>query len=160
MWSALVKYFPIFLINGPSGIGLYLASRIPFWIVVAIAFAKSLLFMVCLFYGTTWVVERIRIWRFSNLLLSGWQGMQKRLVNNNLRPDKHLAKKILTWLLQERQWIVILASFVPVVPFLPTASIIAIRVMRVKWGLPILILGIIFKSIIFCWILSPVAPHP
>jgi len=149
----------VFAVNPLTGIGIYLASGIPFWVVVSMAIVKSIVSTSFLYFGAGWIVKLLKRRQFSRRILFYWKIAQDYLSNNNLRPGKHIAKKILRWFLGERRWIVISASFVPIVPFLPYSVILAFRLMQIKWGLFILIIGIVLKSIIACWIASQIVTH-
>lgn len=158
-WLEMWRHF-VFLVNSLAGMGLYLTWGISFWTVVSIAIAKSVVFTSFLYFGTGWIVKLMKKRQILRRVFFYWEIAWDYLNNSNSKPGRHIVKKILHWLKKERQCIVFVASFVPIVPILPHATIVAFRLMRVRWGLPILFLGIIFKSIISCWILSQAVPYP
>ena len=149
----------IFVVSPLTGTGVYLASGIPFWTVASIVIIKSVVYTIFFYFGTGWIVELMKKQQFFRRVLFYWEIARDYLSNRNQKSDRHITKRILRWLLRERRWIVILASFVPVVPFLPSAVILAFRLMQIKWGLFILIIGIILKSIIACWMVSQILTH-
>lgn len=149
----------VFLVHPQTGMGAYLAWGIPFWTVVGIAIVKSMISTSFLYFGTGWIVELMKKRRFSRRILFYWKVARDRSNNNTIKPGKHIAKKILSWLLKERRYVLLVASFLPIVPVLPHAVIIAFRLMRIKYGLPILFVGIILKSIIACWVALQIVSH-
>ncbi|MEA3453016.1 MAG: hypothetical protein U9Q96_01610 [Patescibacteria group bacterium] len=149
----------MFIANPFLGIGIYLATGVSFWTVVGVAIAKSMVFTTFLYFGTGWIVILMEKRQFSKRILFYWQLVHDYLMNNSMKPGCQTGKKILCWLLKERKWIVISVSFIPILPFFSHSTIIALRLMRVKYGLLILYAGVILKSVIACWMLSRMIPN-
>lgn len=58
-------------------------------------------------------------------------------------------KKVINWLSQKKAKIVFSLAFIPL-PELPTATIVAARVMKLKYALFILLLGNAFRVLVMC----------
>jgi hypothetical protein len=66
------------------------------------------------------------------------------------------SKKLISWVLKRKYWIVILLSFVPYSNLLGIASIVAVRTLKIKYGFLILLVATVFKALVFCFTLYSV----
>jgi len=59
-------------------------------------------------------------------------------------------KKIAGWLIRQKNWLILMCSFIPFVYGLPAAVIITAKLLEIKRALPILLLGNVFRNAIIC----------
>ena len=86
------------------------------------------------------VVEKLHNW---------WQQLNNVSQNNGFRHS--WTKKTRKWLIPQKDWQVLAWGFVPFIPVLPTVVIIIAGLRELKHGFLVLILGNLFRNIIFCY---------
>ena len=97
-----------------------------------------------------WVVNRGIIERpMIEKLHNQWRRINRIPQSDGRRYD--WIKKTRKWLIPQKDWQILAWGFVPFIPILPTIVIIITNLRRIKYGFLVLILGNIFRNVIFCY---------
>jgi len=147
MLEKLIAGFLPFIFNGWGGITTYRFLGVPFYITLSFVVLYWSGTLLLTYYGTGWIAKRTMEWKNINNLIGILKKWWKRAVRI-LKFRKRLVEKSVFWLINQKKWVTIALTFVPYVPQLPTATIIAAKLMKIKYALPILLLGNAFRSLI------------
>lgn len=159
MWRIVLEGLPIFWSNDLAGLILYYLKGVPFWILILLTIVKWSIFVLLAFYGTGWIFRRIEKFPRTKLFIERASqrinGLSQRIYH---RDKENLHNKSVVWLLERKEWIVVLLAFVPYVPVIPTAVIVVVRLMKIKHGLFFLLLGSALKATVFCLTIHNLLP--
>lgn len=146
VWIVL-QGLPILIFSHDAiGISFYYLRGIPFWWIAILISVKWVLEMLLIFYATSWLVKKIRKFLFVEKIQSKFRGLF-----DILPPKKDKENKTLSWILKRKNWIVIFLSFVPYSNLLGIATIVAVRTLKIKYGIFILLVATVFKALVFCF---------
>ncbi|HDJ30585.1 MAG TPA: hypothetical protein ENF31_01340 [bacterium] len=147
MIKRLIAGFVLLCFNGIGGVTAYRLLGIPFHITFFIVTVYWSCTLLLTYYGTGWIAKRIRKWKYINILISSATGWwrQKMVL---LQSQERLREKCILWLVKQKEWVVMVLTFVPLIPELPTITIIAARLMKIKYALPILLTGNLFRTFV------------
>ena len=142
----IAGFLPLFF-NGWGGVTTYRFLGVPFYITLTLITLYWSGTLLLTYYGTGWVTRRMTKRKSINSLikiLRKWWGKVMR----NPKFRKRLTEKGVFWLINQKKWVVLALTFIPYVPQLPTITIIAARLMKIKHALPILLLGNAFRTFV------------
>jgi len=127
-----------------------------YWKIQGISFLTALsiltiywsLTLIITYYGTDLATYLLKKMEPFEVLIETFKEVIK-VYNSN--PIYKKRGEIINWLSREKAQIVFSLTFIPV-PQLPTITIIAARIMKLKYGLPVLLIGNVFRITIMCLI--------
>jgi len=132
--------FLILVAGGWGGVIYFAINGIPFWLTLLILNIYGTFLILAIFHATDWLMTQWARFHFSNNV----SNFKNRITN--ISPSTHARN----WLIKRKSWIVLALNFVPFVPVLPLATTAAARIMKIKYALPILILGNFARSLALC----------
>ena len=143
----VLQGLPILIFSHDAiGISFYYLRGVPFlWIVILIS-VKWVLGMLLIFYATSWLVKNIRKFLFVEKIEA-----RHRKLFKIFPPKKDKENKTLNWILKRKNGMVIFLSFVPYSNLLGIATIVAVRTLKIKYGIFILLVATVFKALVFCF---------
>ena len=147
MIEKLIAGFVFLFFSGIGGVTAYRLMGVPFHITlifVTLYWSGTLLIT---YYGTGWIVKKIKKWESVNIFINSskkWWEKKIRVLSKR----KRFREKAVLWLTEQKEWVVLLLTFIPYVPELPTITIIAARLMKIKYALFFLLLGNFFRTFI------------
>ena len=157
MLEKLITGFLPFFFNGIGGVLTYRLLGVPFHITLAFVTIYWSGTLLLTYYGTGWIAKRLvkrkSIKDLIKTLRKWWEKATR-----TLRFRKKLTERGILWLINQKGWIVLALSFVPYVPQLPTMTIIVTRLMRLRWGLPILLIANAFRTFILVATIYQISP--
>ncbi len=151
----IAGFLPLFF-NGWGGVTTYRLLGVPFHITLAFITLYWSGTLLLTYYGTDWATKRMIKWKSVNSLikiLRKWWGKVMR----NLKFRKRLTERGVFWLINQKKWVTLVLTFVPL-PQLPTITIIAARLMKIRYALPILLLGNVFRTFVLVAIIYQLFP--
>jgi hypothetical protein len=140
--------FLLMVLNGWAVIIYWRLQGIPFWISLGMLTTYWSFTLLLTYFGTGWLIDILTKWRISRESIDSLQKTIKRYKKKN--PFNKRKKKIIECLLKKKAWIVYSLSFVPFVPELPTMTIAAARIMKLKHAIPILLAANAFRVSMLC----------
>ena len=162
MWKIILSGLPICFVNDIAGVVFYHLSGIPLIITVGIITVKWSLFLLLIFYGIEYVAIYLKRWRAAKAIIALIEKVSVEINGNTVeiygKRKRKTRRKLTGWFVERKEWIVLSAGFIPYVPILPTAVIIAVRLMRIRYGLFFLLLGNAFKATAFCLAIYSLIP--
>lgn len=147
MLEKLITGFLPFFFNGLGGVTTYRLLGVPFHITLAFVVIYWSGTLLLTYYGTGWIAKRVaRRESINNLIktLKKWWGKATK----TLKFQRKLTERGVFWLINQKNWITLALSFMPYIPQLPTMTIIAARLMKIRRALPILLIGNAFRTFI------------
>lgn len=142
----ITGFLPLFF-NGWSGVTTYRFLGVPFHITLALITLYWSGTLLLTYYGTGWITKRMTEWKSINSLIKILKKWWKKAIRVQ-KIRKRLTERGVFWLINQKKWVVLVLTFIPYVPQLPTITIIAARLMKIKHALPILLLGNAFRTFI------------
>jgi hypothetical protein len=146
MLGKLITGFPLLFLNGFGGITAYRLLGVPFHITLSFTIIYWTGTLIITYYGTDWAIRKMIRWKSINCLIKILNRWWKK-VKSNLRFGEKTKEKGVFWLVNQKNWVTLTLNFIPL-PQLPTITIIAARLLKIKKALPILFLGNIFRAFI------------
>ena len=135
------------ILNGWAATIYWRIHGVPLWTATLMLTAYWSLTLVLTYFGTGWVIKVLKKWGPSENLIERLKETNRIYKTNPLyRKNRRLVK----WLSRKKGWIVFSLTFIPYVPELPTATIVAARAMKLRHALPILLIGNAFRVSILC----------
>lgn len=139
----------LMILNGWAAVIYWKIHGIPFWqVLTALTIYWSFtLFITYWLTGKTfdllkkWEPFRAFEQRFSEKIKKA-----KRI--NSLRARR---EKFLNWLVKKGNLVIGIATFIPLVPHLPTLTIVAARIVKMKYALAVLLIGNAFRVFVLCY---------
>ncbi len=102
-----------------------------------------------IYYGLNYRLMKIsRKWRSLEIFITATRQEADEMIKNI--PDWRFQKRLTDWLLSKGETITLALTFIPWIIILPTATIIAARLMKIPRAFPVLFAGIIFRAFILC----------
>ena len=136
------------ILNGWAVIIYWRLQGFSFWLSFAMLTTYWSLTLLLTYFGTGWLVKTLSKWKITKESIESFQKTIKKY--NNKNPLNRRKKKIIECLSEKKAWIVYSLSFVPFVPELPTITIAAARIMKLKYALPILLAANAFRVAMLC----------
>lgn len=147
MLEKLIAGFLPFFFNGLGGVTTYRLLGVPFHTTLAFVTLYWSGTLLLTYYGTGWIAERTTKWESINSLIKILKKWWRKVIRT-LKFRKRLIERGVFWLINQKKWVTLALSFIPYVPQLPTITIIAARLMKIRYALPILLLGNAFRTFI------------
>ena len=160
MWLEMLGGLVSMIINPLIGIGFCRLAGVAFGITFSILAVREICYLILAYYGFGGAVVSKPFKKLINwiaLIVLGQktkikldevvEEYKQRRNNKNNKPISN--KKIVNWMLGHNR-IALILSFIPFVPWLPTSSIIAVRLMKIKYGLLVLCLSTLFRAFVCC----------
>ena len=152
-WEQILGFFTMW----PSPVvtvGLWAEAGVPIWQTILYVVLLTSTSLSLTYFGVEWlknwvVRKRIINRRMVEKLHNWWQQLNNVSQNNGFRHS--WTKKTRKWLIPQKDWQVLAWGFVPFIPVLPTVVIIIAGLRELKHGFLVLILGNLFRNIIFCY---------
>jgi len=135
------------VLNGWAAVIYWRVHGVPFWIATLMLTAYWSLTLALTYFGTGWSIKALKKWGPSKTLIEKWKEIN-RIYKANPLPRR--SERLVRWLSRKKGWIVFSLTFIPYVPELPTATIVAARTMKLRYALPILLIGNAFRVLILC----------
>ena len=137
----------LMVLNGWAAVIYWRVHGVSFWLATLMLTAYWSLTLTLTYFGTGWLIKVLKKWGLSKSLIEKLKEINRIYRANPLsRRNGRLAR----WLSQKKGWIVFSLTFVPYVPELPTATIVAAKAMKLRHALPILLIGNAFRVLILC----------
>lgn len=154
-WEQILGFFTMWP-NPALTVALWAQAGVPIWqTILYVAFLTSASLSLTYFgveWLKNWIVNRGFIERIMIERLHRWWRRLSRVSQEN-GFEKSWTKKIRRWLIPRKDWQLLACGFVPFVPVLPTIVIIITGLREIKYGFPVLILGNLFRNVIFCYVI-------
>ena len=141
--------FALMVLNGWAAAIYWKIQGIPFWQATAtltIYWSFTLFFT---YQGTGFAINRLKKWEPFRVLLERISEKAKK--NKRLSSIKEKREKMINWLIERSGLAISILTFIPLLPELPTATIIAARAIKMKGALIILLLGNAFRVFVLCY---------
>lgn len=147
-WEQILGFFTMWPHPGTTII-LWAKGGVPVWQTILYVGIMTSASLTLTYFGTGWLQKfliRKKILKESTIkkLQNLWP-----LTNGN--GNSRITKKITNWISRQKIWLILICGFIPFVPILPTAVIIAAGLLKIKYSYPVLLLGNILKTVIICY---------
>ena len=160
MWLEILGGLASMIIYPLVGIGFYRLAGIAFGITFSILVVREIVYLILAYYGFSGALTSKPFKKLINWIALIVLGQKIKLKldevvgdykqrRNNKKHESISNKKIVNWILDHNRTALIL-SFIPFVPWLPTSSIIAVRLTKIKYGLFLLCLSTLFRAFVCC----------
>jgi|GEM_PF-5795772 len=143
----------LMILNGWAAVIYWNLQGIPFWqatISLTTYWSITLIF-------TYWITNPIILFlKKIFYFLKKWEPLGV-LIDKILKKIKgfglniEIKEKTINWLIKRKGIVIGILTFIPYIPELPTATIIAARIVKMKYGLAILLAGNAFRVFILCY---------
>ncbi|KKT16875.1 MAG: hypothetical protein A2654_00760 [Candidatus Nealsonbacteria bacterium RIFCSPHIGHO2_01_FULL_43_31] len=152
-WEQILGFFTMWP-NPAITVGLWAKAGVPIWQTIAYVVILTSISLSLTYFGVEWlknwvvnrgIIERPMIEKLHNQ----WRRINRIPQSDGRRYD--WIKKTRKWLIPQKDWQILAWGFVPFIPILPTIVIIITNLRRIKYGFLVLILGNIFRNVIFCY---------
>ena len=141
--------FALMVLNGWAAVIYWKIQGIPFWqatVILTIYWSFTLLLTYQLTGGAIGLLKK---WEPFRVLTERISEKTKKIKRINSIKEKR--EKAINWLIKRSGLVISILTFIPLVPELPTATIIAARVIKMKGALIILLLGNAFRVFVLCY---------
>ena len=147
-WEQIVGFFTMWL-HPEITVGLWSKGGVPIWQTFAYTTLWTSLTMTITYYGIG-LAERWLIGRgiIKETTIKKWLGWWQSRDNNFKTAGPK--KRITNWLSRQKNWTILTCGFVPFVYGLPAAVIATVKVLEIKNGLLILLIGNLFRNGVIC----------
>lgn len=137
--------------NSYAGLIFCYENGVALWIPALTIVVKSIFYLLVAFYGTSFIIKHLEKWprviRFFRWFNRTWNHAFRK----GRKTKKKINKETTGWLLKRKRWFVLSLGFVPYLPVISTAVVIAVRIMEIRRGLLILMIASVFKSLLICF---------
>jgi hypothetical protein len=97
------------------------------------------------YFGTGCIIDILEKWFLTEELSI------KIVKFRKITPFYNQRDRIVDWLTRQKISIIFILAFIPCIPEIPTLVIIATRIIKIKYGLLILLAGNIFRVFVLCY---------
>lgn len=141
--------FILMVINGWAAVIYWKLNGIPFWQSTLFLTIYWSLTLLITYWFTGGVLDLLKKWEPFGVLSQRISEKTKKFKRLNLAREKR--QNAIKWLIQRNNLIIGILTFIPLVPELPTLTIIAARIVKMKHALIILLLGNAFRVLVLCF---------
>lgn len=140
-WLELTIGFPLLVARAEPAIIYWSVFGVPVWQI-----------FLCVVSWTS--LTSILLWQTigtgENLGKRIFQKIAGQNVNNatDCQGEKESRRRTIGWLLGQKNWIVLLFAFIPLIPWIPTAALISAKLLKIKRGLFVNLLGNFLRTLI------------
>lgn len=142
----LTGFLPLFF-SGLGGVTTYRLLGVPFYITLAFLTLYWSGTLLLTYYLGGEMAKGIIEWESVNSLIKIFKRWREK-ATRTLKFRRRLIERGILWLINQKNWVTLALSFIPYVPQLPTMTIIAARLMKIRRALPILLIGNAFRTFI------------
>lgn len=148
-WEQILGFFTMGL-HPEITVSLWAKAGVPIWQTFGYTIIWTSLTLSITYFGAGWIKNWIKKF-IKEEILEKWQNWWQ-LKNNHFQ--KHLPeKKIIGWLIRQKNWLILGCGFVPFVYGLPAAVIATARILEIRHALIILYCGNVFRNGIICFLI-------
>jgi membrane protein implicated in regulation of membrane protease activity len=133
-------------------IALWSKAGVPIWQTFLYAAGWTSLVLIIAYCGIGWLK------RFIKKSLKNRKGINRTIQkattwydHTKSRMDNGpYSRRVTKWVARQKNWIILMCGFIPFVYGLPATVIVTAKLLEIKWALPVLILGNLFRNAIIC----------
>jgi hypothetical protein len=141
--------FILMVINGWAAVIYWKVQGLLFWQATTLLTIYWSLTLLLTYWMTGGVVSLLKKWEPSRVLTEKISEKIKK--TKRLNSHKEKKEKIINWLIKKGGIFIGISTFIPLVPELPTLTIIAARIVKMKYALVILLAGNAFRVFVLCY---------
>ena len=143
-WLDFFQGLPMIFFRTEGAVILWAAKGSPYWQSLLFSLCWTSLSLIITYYGTGILVSRLKKWWLLRFVIAKWE---KEITSrkNNFANNNSLSHN---WLSLQKQWVVIILAFLPYTHFVPglgSAVIATAKVLNIRCGIILLILGNAFR---------------
>lgn len=141
--------FALMVLNGWAAVIYWKIQGIPFWqatVILTIYWSFTLLLTYQLTGGAIGLLKK---WEPFRVLTERISEKTKKIKRINSIKEKR--EKAINWLIKRSGLVISILTFIPLLPELPTLTIIAARVIKMKYALIVLLAGNAFRVFVLCY---------
>lgn len=113
------------ILNPWIGIIFYKLAGFSFIFTFSLLIIREIVYLVLAYRGFSWIVLRVA-------------------------ESERITGKIVNWITERNKKVCCILAFIPIVPCLPTSVMIAVKLMKVRYGFMILCAAMLFKAFVCC----------
>ena len=147
-------------LNTIGGTIFYSLGGVPFWIAFSVGVLDWSVSLILIYYGTGWIKSFLGKREMTKFLIQRWTQLRERIPKITTEKKRIRQRKKVNWLMKRGGWILIMMNFIPFLPALSIAIIIAVKMVKMKHGLFYLLLGNFFRCLIYCLTIYYLIPSP
>lgn len=136
-------------------VGLWDRAGVPFWQTFAFVTCWTSITLTVTYFGVGVVEFLVRlIWKVVKKLIRVFKKDFNEFKNGGLQAkNEKYQRRLINWLNRQENWVVLLCSSIPFIWGLPVAVIIVTKKAKIKYGLPILLMGNALRNAAICLVI-------
>jgi hypothetical protein len=148
-WEQILGFFTMWL-HPEVTVGLWSKAGVPIWQTYLYTTLWTSATLIVTYFGAGWLKNWLCRQRLVREVI---RLIEKQSLGNSIRAEnsKH-HKRILNLLVRQKNWLILVCGFIPFVYGLPAAVIVATKLMNIKYALPFLLAGNIFRNGMICFL--------
>lgn len=139
----------LMILNGWAAVIYWKIHGVPFWHAVIFLTIYWSFTLLATYWLTGKTVDLLKKWEPFRAFEQKLSEKIKKAKRINSIKEKR--EKALNWLVNKGGLIIGISTFIPLVPHLPTLTIIAARIVKMKMAFGILLLGNAFRVFVLCY---------
>ncbi len=152
-WEQILGFFTMWPSPNVT-IVLWAKCGIPLWQTIAYVTLLTSFSLGLTFFGTGWL-EKWTIKRgwIQESTIEKWRMRFQKGNNNHAMNgfEKKMNGRFRRWLIPQKNWKILACGFIPFIPLIPTVVVIVTRLLRIRNGFLVLILGNAVRTAIVCY---------
>ncbi len=144
-WIEFVEGFAMMVIRSETAISFWSLKGIPLWesFLISTLWTSFTLFLI--YKNSSWLAGKLKQWHI----------LKRKMIRKKKTENKNNAvhQNLVGWLTPQKKWVILGLGFVPIVPILPTAVIVTVGALNIRYGLEILLLGNTVRRIVMCYLI-------
>ena len=150
MWLEIIEgLLRLMFLHAWPAVVFWEKNGIPFEIAFFVLISYWTFWLILIYYKlNNWLIKLSRKWRPLEIFITTTKRETDKMIKNI--PRWKFQKKLINWLVSKGKTITLILTFVPWIIILPTATIIAARLMKIPRAFPVLLAGGIFRAFILC----------
>jgi hypothetical protein len=149
-WEQILGFLIIFA-RPEATMTLWYRADVPFWQTFVYTTVVTSLTALLAYQAIGWLKKLVKkifknsrnAQEIAQKIASWYRQSVPNLDNNGYR------RKFAYWLIRQKDWIVLACGFIPL-PFLPTIVTVTAKLLEIKWAIPILLVGNVFRNAVTC----------